>query len=60
MRKKSLKCAVLAAVAGTLLQLGGCLGGGLGNLVLGNLIADTLGSTLNLGSLLGGVLGTGG
>jgi hypothetical protein len=28
MRKKTLKRAALAAVAGTLLQFGGCLGGG--------------------------------
>ncbi len=57
MRKKSLPFAALAAVAGTVLQLGGCLGGGLASAVLANIVADQVGGLLNISDLLGGLSG---
>ncbi len=59
MRKKSLKLAALAAVAGTLLQFGGCLGGNFLQQVLTHVVADQVaGFVPDLGGL-GGLLGGG-
>ncbi len=56
MRKKTLRLAALAAVAGTLLQFGGCLGGNFLQLLAANVAADTVAGFLNLGDILGGFL----
>jgi len=53
MRRKSLKVAVLVAMAGTMLQFGGCLGGA-GKLFWTGLVA---GAGFNLADDVVGVLG---
>lgn len=61
MRRKSLKCVALAAVAGTMLQFGGCDFGGLLNQAWIGAVrqvgADTIAPLLNVNDLLGGFLG---
>ena len=59
MRKKTLKRAALAALAGTLLQFGGCLGGGFLQQVMMEIAAETVADMipipdLGLGDLFGG------
>ncbi len=56
MRKKTLKLAALAAVAGTLLQFGGCLGGGFLQALAVEIAADTVSGFLNVSDLLGGLI----
>lgn len=59
MRKKTMKVAVLAAMAGTLLQFGGCLGGLLQQAAL-HVVVDQITSLvpdLGLGDLFGGDAG---
>ncbi len=58
MRKKTLKLAALAAVAGTLLQFGGCLGGNFLQQLAVEVVADQVAGFVpdftDLGGLLGG------
>lgn len=58
MRKKTLKLAALAAVAGTLLQFGGCLGGNFLQQVAVEVVADQVAGYIpdftDLTGLLGG------
>ncbi len=54
MRKRSLKVAVLAAMAGTLLQFG-CVGNGFFRLVAANLVADQVSTFIpDLSDMFGG------
>ena len=57
MRKKTLRLAALAAVAGTLLQFGGCLGGNFLQQVMTEVAAETVAGFIpDFSGLLGGIL----